>query len=72
MRVHFKDVGRNKQSWTSTVAEAGYTTLLAAVKQKGALMSSDVDFVMNKGSDTTGVILVGGFRGVGTFTISSE
>lgn len=67
-RVKFEDVGRDKQSWEATVAKIDYPSLMKSIRAHGALGSRDVDLEMT--GDASGVILVGGFREVGTFSFT--
>jgi len=70
MKVSFKEIGRDKKSWEkefgSTVTESA---IAKEAKRGGSLMSSGVDAEIDD-SGHTGTILVGGWRPVGTFTIS--
>lgn len=68
MKIQFKEVGRNKKTWTAEVNELSESALLREIKKSGALMSRGVDVVLDDG-DTSGLIIVGGWRTVGTFEI---
>ena len=71
MKVHFKEVGRDNVSWTKEFKNAATEDDIAMeAKRGGRLMSSCVDAEIDD-SATAGVIIVGGFREVGTFTISN-
>lgn len=63
--VHFKDVGRDKRTWSAEFKSLDHKTMYREVKSKGGLMSSDIDFCLESGS-----VIVGGWRTVGKFTVS--
>jgi len=72
MKIHFKDVGRDKRSWTEDFPKTATEQQIAKAAKRGAgLMSSCVDAEIHEQGDG-GKIYVGGFRPVGTFTISNE
>lgn len=73
MIINFKDVGRDKRSWTKAVDGRTITPELVAkeAKRGGGLMSREIDAEFND-EGTAGVIYVGEFRPVGTFTISQS
>jgi hypothetical protein len=67
--VHFKDVGRDKRSWSKEFrGELSEPMIAKEAKAIGRLMSSDVDAELND-TGSAGAILVGGWRVVGQFTI---
>ncbi len=66
--VHFHDVGRQKACWTSTLAALTHSRLLAAVHAIGAIKGDDVYFTLSA-NETSGEILGGSLRTVGTFTV---
>lgn len=68
MKVHFNNVGRNKRSWTSEFSKVTTDQLAEEARNKGGLMSSEVDVELND-TASAGVVLVGGWREVGTLTI---
>jgi len=68
MKVHFNNVGRNKRSWTSEFSKLTTDQLAEEARNKGGLMSSEVDVELND-TASAGVVLVGGWRSVGTLTI---
>ena len=70
MKIHFKEVGRDKRSWTAESKSPSESWLAKEAKRGAALMSSDVDATLSD-SGASGIILVGGWRQVGTFTIES-
>lgn len=70
MKIHFKEVGRDKRSWTAESKSPSESWLAKEAKRGAALMSSGVDVILND-LGTSGVILVGGWRQVGTFTIEA-
>lgn len=65
--VSFKEVGREKASWTEDFPKLDHDSLYKSVKKKARLMSSNIDFAETE-KEGEGVILVGGFRPVGKFT----
>ena len=71
--VQFKDVGRDKRSWSIALAANPLSTdsiehaVACEAKRGGRLMSSGVEAEM--ANPDGGVIIVGGFRVVGTFAI---
>lgn len=68
--VNFLEVGRDKRSWSKSFKGPLKMNSLAREAKSGAgLMSSGVDAELDD-SGLSGVILVGGFREVGKFTIS--
>lgn len=69
--VNFKGVGRDKRSWTASVNEISHTRLYREVKKRGGIMSRGIDFVTDEATNT-GVIVVGFFRTVGTFSWSLQ
>ena len=71
MKVHFSNVGRNKESWTSEYSELSVERLAEEAKNRGRLMSSEVDVELND-TASAGVVLVGGWRQVGTLTIERK
>ena len=74
-KVEFKDIGRNKRSFTEVIAgndEAPNHNKVARVaKSTGGLLSRDVEAVSDPDSKE-GIVIVGGFRTVGTFTYEPE
>lgn len=68
MKVRFSEVGRDKRSWESELADLSYGELLRAVKKAGALGSRGIDFDFNDETQR-GLIWVGGFRPVGAFEV---
>jgi hypothetical protein len=72
MKIHFKDVGRDKRSWSQDFGNAATQEEIAKAAKRGAgLMSSCVDAEIYEQGDG-GEIIVGGFRTVGTFTITDR
>jgi hypothetical protein len=69
LTIKFIEVGASKLSWSTQVKELSHETLLAAVKGKGALMSSDIDFSYDEQSGS-GQVIVGMFRTVGRFEVA--
>jgi hypothetical protein len=68
MKIHFKQVGRNKRNWTVENKNPSESWLAKEAKRGGSLMSSDVDVEMND-DGSAGVVIVGGFREVGQFVL---
>lgn len=68
MKIHFKDVGRDKKSWPYECNNITESQLAKEAKLKGGLMSSCVEALIDD-SGLTGAIIVGGWRLVGKFTI---
>jgi hypothetical protein len=69
MTVHFSKVGRDKRSWSKDFGKTITDSAIAKEAKRGAgLMSSDVDAITND-DGSSGDIIVGGWRTVGTFTI---
>lgn len=67
--IEFTNVGRNKKTWTKTWARSiDDEDIAREAKANGCLMSSDVDALWNE-DETTGAIVVGGFRAVGEFKL---
>jgi hypothetical protein len=71
MTVQFSNVGRGQKSWAVEMPHLDYSALYRAVKKAGALGSRDVDFEWDSETQT-GAIFVGGFRQVGSFTVSDH
>lgn len=69
--IEFVEVGRGRHTWTTRVKQLSHGALLRAVKQKGALMSSDIEFGFDDETQE-GAIFVGGFRKVGRFRVIDE
>jgi hypothetical protein len=67
--VEFQDVGRAKKSWTATLQRFTHSALYREVKRQNALGSTGIDFDYNE-DEKRGLIVVGGFRVVGSFTVS--
>lgn len=69
--VHFQDVGRDKRSWKQVFPQVTEAALARAAKKGGGLMSSNIDCLISD-NGTTGLVLVGGWRPVGSFFIGSN
>lgn len=68
MKVFFENVGRDKRNWSAECKkDLDYDWLYSQVKSK--LLSSDIDFYLDRNDDHKGIIVVGGFREVGSFRI---
>lgn len=68
-RVYFKDVGRAKKSWETTLASLDGHSLLKAVKKQHAIASRYPEFVVHETSMTGRIFC--GFRLCGTFTYTT-
>lgn len=62
--VKFKNVGRDKKSWTATMPELTKAALLKSVSRHGSILSQQVDCDIEAGE-----VIVGGWRTVGKFTV---
>lgn len=69
--VHFQDVGRDKQSWSANLKSVSEDTLVKEVRRRGALCSRNVDCEIND-MGSGGVVIVGGWRAAGRFTIAPK
>lgn len=71
MKITYKEIGRDKRSWTKDFGKSATEDQIAKeAKRGGSLMSSEVDAEIDD-SGHAGEIFVGGFRVVETFTISN-
>lgn len=66
--IKFENVGREKKSWEKKFKEVDESQIAREAKRGAGLMSSGVDAEIND-MGSAGVILVGGWRTVGTFSI---
>jgi hypothetical protein len=66
--LRFVGVGRGKKSWTSVLKPVTEDGILREIRRHGGLMSRDVGAEISD-DGTAGVVVVGGFREVGAFTI---
>lgn len=66
--IIFRAVGRDKKCWTSILRPATDDLILREIRRHGGLASRDIDAMIDD-DGTHGVIIVGGFREVGTFTL---
>jgi hypothetical protein len=72
MIVHFHSVGRDKKTWSKSFgAKVTESQIAKEAKSSARLMSSDVDAITND-DGSSGDIIVGGWRTVGTFTIQKD
>ena len=69
--IHFSNVGRDKSSWTAEIKNPSESALAKEAKRGGRLMSRDVDVELNDDC-SAGVVIVGGWRTVGSFTIERK
>jgi hypothetical protein len=63
------NVGRSKRTWRERLDQRPTESMISLLAKK-ALMSSEVEAVFTE--DLRGSIMVGGFRLVGTFTLTEE
>lgn len=72
MKLQFTNVGGLKGSFIAEIENLNdatqYRALVEEVRQRGLLMSSEVDVVL-RGEGVGGVVIVGGWRPVGTVTV---
>lgn len=66
--IKFENVGRDKKSWEKNFKEVDEFQIAMEAKRGAGLMSGIVHAEIND-MGSAGVILVGGFRTVGTFSI---
>jgi hypothetical protein len=69
--IHFSKVGRDKKSWTAEIKNPSNSAIAKEAKRGGWLMSREVDVEMNDDC-SAGVVIVGGWRKVGSFTIERK
>lgn len=68
MTVYFENVGRFKQSWSVDLESLSDYRLVESVRERGRLMSSQIDVVYDE-DGRGGSVVVGGWRCVGRFRI---
>ena len=73
MKIKFIEVGRNNASWESecpanNIEEMEYDWFYSQVKKRAMVMSTDLDFLLNKENNTDGIITAG-FHTIGKFQI---
>lgn len=68
MKVRFNEVGRDKRSWVADISKPSEQAIAREAKRGGGLMSREVDAEICD-SAAGGIITVGGWRVVGTFTL---
>ncbi len=66
--IFFRNVGRDKCSWHAVLKPVTDRGILAQIRKHGRLASRDIDFEIAE-DGRSGVVIVGDFRAVGTFTI---
>ncbi len=76
MKIKFIDVGRNNANWEAEckaekIEDLEYEWLYSQVKKRAMVMSKEIDFLINREDNTSGVITAG-FRTIGTFTILQD
>jgi hypothetical protein len=69
--IKFQEVGRDKKSWDKQFKQVDEEQISREAKRGAGLMSSGVDAEIND-MGSAGIILVGGWRQVGTFLIISN
>ena len=68
IEVSFQNVGRGKNWWDAVIPGNNITAeIISEIKKKGALVSREIAIEFDA-TGMNGVILVGGFREVGTFS----
>lgn len=67
--VTFTNIGRYKKTWSQQLATASHGSLVAAIKEKGALLSNDIDFTWNEAG--TQATVFAGIRPVGTVELEA-
>lgn len=65
MKLAFSNVGRDKRSFEVVVRGLDDPRIERALRQKGGLMSRDVDLVCAPDEQGNGFVVVGGFRPAG-------
>jgi hypothetical protein len=68
MKIHFRNVGREKKCWQSEVDDLSDDTVLAEIRKANALRSQGIDLSWNS-EGTGGAIYVGLFRKVGDYWV---
>ena len=76
MIIKFIEIGRNKRTWESKcpvnhIDDLEYDWLFSQVKRNGGILSSEVDFLLDTETNTTGIITAG-FHTVGKFEIRKD
>jgi hypothetical protein len=67
--VTFREVGRDKRTWTNRLRQLPTEAVLEKlVRQNSSLMSSTIECVFDEDLEH-GVVIVGGFREVGSFRV---
>ena len=71
MKVHFKDVGRDKKTWSAECPENEqddpWDWMYRQIRARGSVMSRDIDFYQT--DESSGKIVVGAVRVIGTYSI---
>jgi hypothetical protein len=71
MIVDFINVGASNHNWRAEVEKLDHDLFYKEVQNKGAIMSSDIDFSIDD-SGINGQVIVGGMRIVGEFKVKTE
>jgi hypothetical protein len=73
--INFKNIGRLKRSWTEVMPYPHLDKIAKAAKEKGALMSKDIQATYDENADLNerceGTIFAG-FRPVGRFEVMKK
>lgn len=76
MKIKFIDVGRNNATWEAEceakkIEDIEYEWLYSQVKKRAMVMSTEIDFLLNREDNTSGIITAG-FRTIGNFIILQD
>lgn len=76
MKIKFIDVGRNNANWETeckaeSIEDLEYEWLYSQVKKRAMVMSTEIDFLISREDNTSGIITAG-FRTIGKFTILKD
>jgi hypothetical protein len=66
--VSFREVGRDKKTWTADMDSLSDSALIKQIKKQRALASSGIDFAWDDCGQHAG-IYAGGFRHVGNLSV---
>lgn len=76
MKIKFIDVGRNNANWEAEckaekIEDLEYEWLYSQVKKRAMVMSTEIDFLLNREDNTNGIITAG-FHTIGKFAIVQD
>ena len=76
MKIKFIDVGRNNATWEAEckaekIEDLEYEWLYSQVKKRAMVMSKEIDFLISRDDNTSGIITAG-LRNIGKFTILQD